>query len=417
LIFGESFTYFGAGALTIILVGIAVRLSTSISLLRRYPALIVLMLLFLLYAISPTVRWGSYVAVPQLYKIPASLETLTGTFRAGARFFWPVAYLIFFGALAAVLRASSFLAAAVLIVALPLQWIDTSYLRFTVRSLASGPALDNLANWDAVLKDVSAIRLYPAYTCGDVSDKEYVQAQRIAAYYKKTLDTGHIARLKVDCEANDSEFKGPFTAGELYMLPLKQLRTVQLKLPVGFHEAARRGECAETKQFILCKPGTDAAYWADKKIEARPISALEANSVQWDAAQLPSKIGRVSGTQRQADASDGAGFLTFGPYAKAAPGTYRFKLVYDSAQSSETRVGRWDVAIMDDKATLTPLSQGDLYGSAGVKKEISGEFVIEANAARKVEVRTYFNGAHDLRVHQLTITRQGLDASGAQIKE
>lgn len=413
--FNESFTYFGAGALTIILAGIVVRAGSTIAVIKRYPALIVLMVLFLLYAVSPTVRWGSHIAVADLYTIPASLDMLTGTFRVSARFFWPVAYLVFFGALAAICRTSPLLATAVLIPALPLQWMDTESLRSTVRSHVSAPANDDLSEWNALLKDASAIRLYPAYTCGDAPDRDYVLAQRLAARYKKTLDTGHIARLKVDCDANDREFDRPFATGALYLLPVKQLNTLQKNLPAGFHEAARLGECAETEHFIVCRPGSDAAYWLDKNMATRPISSLPHTTAQWDGAQLPGNIGRVMGSHRLANASDAPGFLTFGPYAKASPGAYQFKLVYDSAQASEIEAGRWDVVLMDDNAKLTPVAQGVLSGTAGTEKEIAGDFNIEG-PARKVEVRTYFNGRHDLRVHRLTITRQSLGSPNTKIK-
>ncbi|MEC4718706.1 DUF6311 domain-containing protein [Noviherbaspirillum sp. CPCC 100848] len=413
---GESFTYFGAGALTIILVGIAVRARSFISAIRRYPALIVLMALFLLYAISPTVRWGAQVAVPELYRIPASLEVLTGTFRVSARFFWPVAYLIIFGAMAAVFRSYPLLATAVMIVALPLQWIDTSDMRSNVRSLVSAPAGDDLSKWDVLLKGVRSIHLYPAYSCGAASDHDYVFAQRIAARYHKPLDTGHVARLKEDCEANDREFDGALAADALYLLPVRQLESLRLNLPAGFRKAASLGECAETAHFIACRPGTDSAYWSGKQIVTRPISGLPYGSAHWEGAQLPGITGQVSGNHRLANATDAPGFLTFGPYARLAPGAYQFKLVYDSAEASTAEVGWWDLVLMDDNAKSIPVIRDELPGSAGMEKEISGNFNVEGTA-HKVEIRTYSNGGHALRVHRLTITRQSPNSPNIRINE
>jgi hypothetical protein len=408
-VYGEGFTYFGAGALLVILAGMALRAGSFVSMFRRYPALIVLMLLFFLYALSPTVRWGSHVAVSGLYKIPSSLESLTGTFRASARFFWPVAYLIFFAALSAVLRARPLLTAAVLVLAIPLQWMDTTGLRATVKTLAAAPSGDDLSKWEPLMKDVSAVRLYPAYTCGDASDQDYLLAQRLAARYGKTIDTGHIARLKVDCELNARTFGGSLAPGALYLLPMKHLGAMQLNLPAGFRKAASRGECAETARFIVCRPDTSPAYWSNKAVVTRHMSGFPDASAQWDGAQLSGNIGRVAGSHRLADGSDPSGFLTFGPYAKVAPGAYRFKLLYASTQAPGTRIGWWDVVALDDGGQSLLVTKGDLHGSAGTEKEISGDFTIKGSA-RRIEIRTYLEGGHDLRVQRLTIAGQAQDS-------
>lgn len=406
---GENFTYFGAGALVIILAGATMRAGSSVSLVRRYPGLSILMVLFLLYAISPTVRLGSHVAISELYKIPLSLDMLTGTFRVSARFFWPVAYLIFFGALAAVFRTRPLLTAAILVLALPLQWIDTASLRSNMTNLASTPESDDLSNWDMLAKGVRAIHVYPAYTCGDVSGHEYLLAQRLAARYNTKIDTGHIARLKVNCETNDRKFDGAFAPDELYLLPAKQLENMKLNLPAGFRKAASRGECAETTSFIVCKAGTDPTYWSNDKIVIHTITGFPNSSATWNGAELQGLTGRISENYRVANGNDAPGFLTFGPYARLSLGRYQFKLTYDSAQAPDAKAGWWDVVLLDDNAKPMRVAQGVLHGSAGMAKEISGDFNIEGGA-RKVEIRTYFNGGHQLRVQRLTITSESADS-------
>jgi hypothetical protein len=268
---GEGFNYFGAGALVMLAFVFITQWSAIKALPKRYPALLAVVILLSVYALSTKVYLSTYKIAE--YALPSFIDRFTGTFRSSGRFFWVASYLILFAALAALLKKPSRRAIVLLAIALPLQWMDVQPLRNGLIETVSRPGSDDLAPWGKAMANVDKIHLYPAFGCGTDSPDIYWFFQRVAARHEKLLDTGYIARLNPNCSDNKRAFEGPFQHRHLYVTSATQLQD-PAKLPAGFLEAARNAQCAKWQKMIICQAGMTRADWVASGLATEPIAGL-----------------------------------------------------------------------------------------------------------------------------------------------
>jgi Family of unknown function (DUF6311) len=396
---GEGLNYFGAGLLLLLpfaAIGSRPALKTVC---KRYPVLLVLLVLFSLYALSNAIYWGKYLLFS--YSVPTALNWITGTFRASGRFFWIVGYAILFASLAVVLRKPSWKGVALLGVALSLQWADTRTARELVHEIASRPPSGDLEPWAAAMSGIEKVNVYPAYGCGDAQSDNYLFFQRLAAQYRKRISTGYIARLNSDCSQDRQAFDAPFPQGQLYVF--NNPARASLDVPAGFRNAARRGECAAWQNTILCLAGKPAGYWRRIGVGADGVNRISEETVQWTAAELPATAGILENGSRRLRAGQ-SGYLGYGPYIRTSEGRYRFRLRYAS-DAEGRQVGTWDVMLNDPpRRPPVQIAAGPLVGTAGKEHVIVGEFDV-AHSGRLLEIRTLANGEGDLRLNGLTIEK------------
>ena len=194
----ESFNYLGLGSILLVWISVVffVRNRSDIlkSVLRRKHLLFSLTGLAL-FAFSNKVQVG---ALSLEYPLPAPLLHVADIFRASARFFWPVFYMINFVAIYIIIHRMSILTAKyVLAVALCIQIVDTSSGWLEVRhKLAAGPGSKwptNLGEpfWDRAASMYSKVKL-------STPSNELLNWKDIAYYastHRLATDAVYLARM------------------------------------------------------------------------------------------------------------------------------------------------------------------------------------------------------------------------------
>lgn len=268
---GEGYNYLGAGLLFLLPFAVAMAWPALKSVRMRYPALLTILILFTMFALSNRVYWGTNNIVS--YMLPSFLEPIVGTFRSSGRFFWVVGYAILFACLIAILSRTSWLSVLLLAIALPLQWQDLEPLRARSKQIASEPGKQDMAPWKRVMTDVDKIHIYPAFGCGSHDSKLYLYFQRVASQYGKLIDTGYIPRLAVDCEKNQRFFDASFQPGRLYVAS-KEFLAKSGRVPAGFKEASRHGACIKSADMIFCHPGKQQDYLETTGLPLEPATEI-----------------------------------------------------------------------------------------------------------------------------------------------
>ena len=382
---GEGFNYLGAGVLLLIAVALIMRLRDIGDLLRRYPALAVGMTLFAVYAVSNRILWHEHLLFS--YHVPSVFAKLVNTFRASGRFFWPVGYALLFMALAVLLRRPVKWALPLLVIALPLQWVDVHPLREVIRDLVSRPGKQDLNAWQTVMTGIKRVNLYPAYTCDRTNEAIYGFFQRLATQYHATLDTGHVARATPDCALNQDKFAKPFEGDALYVMAAAKLDK-PLAIPGGFLHAIQAGQCGLNGEALVCRTSGSPETWSGP-LTMKAISPITSRASHWDGAALQTLIGKPEGTRM---VSDKAGYLSFGPYIDLLPGRYRMRIHYRADAPRNTALGRWDVVYINPQRVITEAAAGVISGTANEVVTINAIITIARGHAGPWEIRTELLG-------------------------
>ncbi len=145
-----------------------------------------------LYAISNNITVGSkslYVALPETITNPA------GILRAGARMFWPVYYMIYWGLIVLLLKAYRHRTAIILVAFVLLtQTVDTSAGWLTRRVTDAGSAWHprlTSPEWDEILTNYKKIRVFEPGRVGS----PYKDIAYLAATRNLPTDSAYLARL------------------------------------------------------------------------------------------------------------------------------------------------------------------------------------------------------------------------------
>jgi hypothetical protein len=158
--------------------------------------LYVLVLFFVLFSISNVVTINERV----LFKVPLPefILKIGDVFRASARFFWPVYYLIFVFTIIALVKTKMNGTAKIIIVglALLLQIFDTKLL-FTYRNLTYGkyelPVDED--KWEMLINSFDKVVIYPPFQTTNLEDMDYQYFCWIAGKKSKPVTTGYVARV------------------------------------------------------------------------------------------------------------------------------------------------------------------------------------------------------------------------------
>lgn len=250
----EGYNYLGAGVLSLLGVGVALRLRHDPRFFGRHGMLVAMLTLASLYAVSNRVYLGHRLVLE--WSVPPFLEWSFGTFRASGRFFWPVGYaLVVFAVLTSARWLRPRVAGCLLALALALQWVDLQPLYGMARPVLERPAsriLDS-ALWDAALgRGVHTIYLHPKFGCGRTPNAHGVilAAQRYAAERRLRLSTGHLPRYRPPCDAGPREIAASDPTTSAYVFPHGE---------ASAHEAAdlfprgARLQCRELDIAVLCR--------------------------------------------------------------------------------------------------------------------------------------------------------------------
>lgn len=167
----EGYSYVGAGALLLIVLGFCLRFRTLPGQIRKYWVLACALAILAIWAISDRIYFGPYLIAR--YPVPHILTTtVLAWFRASGRFFWPVGWMATaFGISAAIASLRPRAALVVCIVALLIQWQDVSYMRGRIEDLTRHPPpseFGSQANADQLNKEIASRRrlvIIPSYYC------------------------------------------------------------------------------------------------------------------------------------------------------------------------------------------------------------------------------------------------------------
>ncbi len=158
--------------------------------------LLILVIVYTLFSVTHVVTFNDHV----LFKlpIPSFIVKLGEIFRASARFFWPVYYLILFFILIGIAksRMSMVLKRLILAVTIIVQLYDTK-LVLTYRHLSYGaytPPIDN-PHWNQLISQFDEIVFYPPFEATNLTYLDYQYFCYLAGKAGKKINTGYVARL------------------------------------------------------------------------------------------------------------------------------------------------------------------------------------------------------------------------------
>jgi Family of unknown function (DUF6311) len=400
----EGFNYLGAGLLLLLPVVLVSNGKNLLTLPKQFPALLVLVLGFFLYALSNRVRFSGVEIFT--YPLPSWFALLTGTFRASGRFFWLVSLLVLFATLASLLKKRSwlptFFITSLLLTALVIQVKDVRPWLDRIKTETQKPSKINYADWAPVMAQVDKLVMYPTYQCAHPHYQHYIWVMQMAGYYGKLLNSGYVARSNLNCKADELAINQPFLPRHLYVLSSAVYAnapfTPGFELPAPFEQAMKRGECVRRIDDMICLPGSSAAFWNSLPPVASPITLID-NGRQWGVLEYSTVIGKPMGKgldQGLAPRSPTeAGWLSFGPFLSLPAGQYRYAITYSSHASEAIQTGNWDIVLENEKI----LKSGKLVGTQGLKQRIEGVFNIDAqDAGKQFEIRTYYLAKGDLQI-------------------
>lgn len=169
-------------------------------------------------------------------------------------------------------------------------------------------------------------------------------------------------------------------------------RLDQQKIQEHFGEPAATVTC-DTKTMLIYNRPQDTAFQQQFR---------EYFVQTYQAADLPSQTGRVTGASRIAEPVDASGYLMYGPYVELPIGDYAFELHYQATDLQQPKPNTWDVVIDPTyDPGLKRLQKGEIV-QAG-ENVLRGEFQIRQLG--KTEIRTYYAGHGTLRIDKIQIQR------------
>lgn len=381
----EGYNYLGAGVLLLLSVALLIRGRDLLGATRRHLPLALVLLGFVLYAVSNRIFLGQHAVLD--VHLPGLLEGAFGVFRVSGRFFWLVGYGVLFAVLAVLLRRQSTVVLLIAVAALVLQWQDTRSLREHVQFQTRLPATLDLAPWRSALAGLHGIDIYPAYGCGDTPTEDYVRYQYIAANLGLTINSAYTARATVHCEEKNAFANAPAQPGRLYV-KAGFLRNA-LDLPLMFQQAISVGECSVDTAHLICAKGRVGPAW---EAIGTPLTKQQRDySARWAADQLPSVIGHMQDNRLVPREKGAVGYLSYGPYINLPVGRYQHRIDYLSQADTGTTVGTWDLVGQDPSGTLVTLASGPLMGTQGKSLALTGIVALN-RALQKIELRLFSNG-------------------------
>lgn len=260
----EAFNYLGAGALLLAAWALSDvgRHGVDPARLRMALPLVVVCAAFALVAVSPTLTAGRLV----LIDLSDALERPLGFFRVTGRFFWPVSYVLVFGAIAVVIRGGgSRRPAVILAAALAVQAVDLHARHQSIRRARMDSAWLRWQNplrspfWDNALPHYRHLALVPPAACGEGA-APYAPFAYLAGAHRVTINTGYAARIDHEkmaryCEALRQDVQqGNVSDDTLYVVSDGEIER--------FKKTAREPMvCGRVDGFNACATPASVARW------------------------------------------------------------------------------------------------------------------------------------------------------------
>ena len=202
----EGYMYLGLGMILLIALLFATNIVSLVSKKvqpvsfwsknKQHLPLFVLMLLFALFSITHVVTFNSKT----LFTIPLPIKLIQvgDIFRASARFFWPIYYLLFLFLLVKMANAKmgEQLKMILLSLIVLIQLYDIK-LFFNNHKLTYGtynPPIEN-ANWTELMKNFDRIVFYPPFETNYKESMDYQYFCYLAAKLNKPINIGYVSRL------------------------------------------------------------------------------------------------------------------------------------------------------------------------------------------------------------------------------
>jgi len=167
----EGYNYLGVGMLLLCVVHLVTSRSLMKSALRRHVVLVLMLAGLATYALSNRIYVGSWLVLD--LPLPPPLAELTGQFRVGGRYFWPVYYALVVGLVALTWRRfGATVARVVIVAAVLLQLADTQFLRDAMTNRTSRGWTQQLPadQWRPLVAAHRFLKQYPSYQCDGWGD-------------------------------------------------------------------------------------------------------------------------------------------------------------------------------------------------------------------------------------------------------
>ncbi len=398
----EGLNYLGLGVLALLPFGLWLQRQQLVGLLAQYRWFTVFLLGLTLYALANRVYWNDTLLLE--YTVPSYLRKISDTFRSSGRFFWPVAYTLLFITLAAVLQKTTKLRVILVMCACTLQLVDTRDFSQRLTQIAKETSQGDLDPWRTVLQHIEVLHVYPAFSCGTNNENMLWYFQRLAAHYRKKIDTGYIARDQVDCRQNRNFFEADFVQDAMYVMALKD----GMKAPKGFVHAVEQRNCRQWQNYLICFP-TRLKQFVDTQTFFVPFTR-SMQSLHWKAQDLPTQIGvqQTNGSQIVLQTQHTSGILSYGPYAQLPQADYEFVLEYEADQPREIEQATWEVWVNlpESPDHGKRLLAGHIKGSQNAVETLRAVFTIPPELVDKtVEFRTFYEGKGKLAIRSLNLNK------------
>jgi hypothetical protein len=393
----EGLNYLGFGVFLLLPVSLYLARGQVLVLSRQYRWFILFLLALTFYALANRVYWNDHLLFE--YTVPESLRKITDSFRSSGRFFWIVAYTLLFISLAGVMQTVSKARLALVLFALGLQFVDTRDFSERLTRIAGEPSKGDLVAWQPVMQQVQDLHVYPAFSCDPTNEQMVWFFQRLAAQYQKRIDTGYIARDKVDCQKNRAYFDQNFDPNALYVMPTKSL----MNAPKGFVDAVAQQACVKWQTFLVCGAAQTRASLMDQNLGI--VFQGKLHELHWSGKELPTQVGQLSDVL---SSTGKAGVLNYGPYVRLEQGSYEFEFEYQADLATTAEQATWDVwvTLPATKDGGLRLAQGQLFGNGNVKQSLRVPMMISADTANQlIEFRSFFNGQGKIIIHALHLRK------------
>lgn len=250
----EDQSYLGLGLILLLLLAVVLDRKTLFETVRKHPFLLLLLLAFYIFALSTDIYLGHTL----YYRYPGDLttrirESSISQFRASARFFWPVGYVLLFYSLAVLLKRRW--ALPVLACLLVIQWVDLPK-PYTPRPEGYRDAVNvDFPFWDHLLQGKRAVYLYPTLSCGGDAYRMNIPILLIAAKNGVISNTVFVTRYQEDCDDKLTAALDDISPNTVHILPRPQTnKQAQYVL-----DAFPQNWCASRQELIICVAEPTAA--------------------------------------------------------------------------------------------------------------------------------------------------------------
>ena len=214
----EGFNYFGLGLMLLLAAAIIVNWRWLLQLPGRFPAVMVMMILFWLFALSNNIHFGRHTWIH--IHLSDSVIKFADIYRASGRLFWPVGYALLFMSILGVLHCKKkWLVTPILLIGIVLQWLDTQPLMDSQRIALRKPADTFIdPSLDLMARGVSAIDIFPIVINYHGDYGVYMFFQMFAAKKHLAINTATFAHYVKDPDEKLHFFDQDLASNHLFII-------------------------------------------------------------------------------------------------------------------------------------------------------------------------------------------------------